>query len=177
MVPAALRDTLLRLAEAPRLYLPRWSDEIISEMARTLEHEIGLTPQKTAHLVSELKTHFGEAWVTGYETLLSQVANDPDDRHVLAVAIKCGVPVIVTYNRRHFPQTALEPWGIEVQGPSAFLKDHYNLNPDVVIDKLQAQAENLGRALPELLRVLKRVVPSFVTILAADLGINIEVEK
>jgi predicted nucleic acid-binding protein len=174
VVPAALRDTLLRLAEEPRLYLPRWSDEIISEMARTLEREIGLTPLKTAHLVSELETHFGEAWVTGYETMLGQVTNDPDDRHVLAAAIKCGAPVIVTYNKRHFPQAALEPWGIEVQGPGAFLKDQYNLDPDLVIDKLHAQAENIGRSLPELLRVLKRVVPSFVTIIAADLGLDIE---
>ena len=30
IVPAGLRDTLLRLAETPRLYVPKWSGEITS---------------------------------------------------------------------------------------------------------------------------------------------------
>lgn len=174
LVPAALRDTLLRFAEEPRLYIPRWSEEIISEMVRTLENEIGLAPEKTAHLVSELKKHFGDAWVTAYEPLLGQLTNDPQDRHVLAAAVRCGAQVIVTYNRRHFPQAALEPWGVEVQGPSAFLRRQYDLNSDIVIDKLQAQAANLGRSLSELLKVLKRAVPSFVAVLANDLRIDVE---
>ena len=38
LAPAALRDTLLRFAEEPRLYIPRWSEEIISEMVRTFRH-------------------------------------------------------------------------------------------------------------------------------------------
>ena len=36
LVSAGLRDTLLRLAESPRLYVPKWSEDIIEEMARTL---------------------------------------------------------------------------------------------------------------------------------------------
>lgn len=174
LVPAALRDSLLRFAEEPRLYIPRWSEEIISEMVRTLETEIGLAPEKTAHLVSELKRHFGDAWVTAYEPLLDQMTNDPKDRHVLATAVRCRAHVVVTYNRRHFPQSALEPWGIEVLGPSAFLKHHYDLNPAIVIDKLHAQAQNLGRSLSDQLKVLKRAVPSFVASLANDLRMDIE---
>ncbi len=76
-VPAALRDTLLRLAEEPSLYNPRWSDEIIAEMVRTLEHEIGLVPEKTAHLVSELKKYFSDSWVNAYEPWLDRLTNDP----------------------------------------------------------------------------------------------------
>jgi predicted nucleic acid-binding protein len=174
LVPAALRDTLLRLAEEPRLYVPRWSEEIISEMVRTLESEIGLAPEKTAYLVFELKKHFGDSWVTAYEPLLGQMTNDPGDRHVLAAAAKCGAQVIVTYNRRHFPQASLDPWGIEIQGPSTFLKYLYDLNPDLVMDKLHAQARNLGRSLAEQLKVLRRAVPSFVDVLAKDLGTEIE---
>jgi predicted nucleic acid-binding protein len=174
LVPAALRDTLLRFAEEPRLYIPRWSEEIISEMIRTLENEIGLAPEKTAHLVSELKNHFGDAWVTAYEPLIGILTNDPKDRHVLAAAVRCGAQVIVTYNRRHFPQSAVEPWGIEVQGPGTFLRQLYDLNPDVVLDKLHAQAENLGRSLPKQLKVLKQLVPAFVAALANDLRIDLE---
>jgi hypothetical protein len=37
LVNAALRDTLLRLAEPPHLYLPRWSHDIMLETERTVE--------------------------------------------------------------------------------------------------------------------------------------------
>jgi len=48
LVQAPLRDTLLRLAEPPSLYQPLWSEEIIVEMKRALENQIGLPPAKTA---------------------------------------------------------------------------------------------------------------------------------
>ena len=37
----SLCDTLLRLAEPPRLYEPKWSAEIIRETTRTLESKLG----------------------------------------------------------------------------------------------------------------------------------------
>jgi predicted nucleic acid-binding protein len=173
LVQAPLRDTLLRLAEPPRLYVPQWSDEIIAETVRTLENRIGLSAQKTAYLVSQLREYFGDAWVPGYEPLIKQMTNDPKDRHVLAAAVKSGATVIVTYNKRHFPPAATEPWGIEIQGPSTFLKYHYDLNPSVIVDKLHAQANNLGRTLAEQLAVLRPAVPTFVDAIGLDLGINI----
>jgi predicted nucleic acid-binding protein len=173
LVQAPLRDTLLRLAEHPRLYLPRWSDEIIAETVRTLQNRIGLSSQKTAYLVGQLREHFGDAWVTGYEPLIGQMANDPKDRHVLAAAVKCGASVIVTYNKRDFLPAATTPWEIEIQGPSTFLKYQYDLNPSVLIDKLHAQARNIGRTLPEQLAVLRAAAPSFVDAICQDLGTDI----
>lgn len=35
LVGGGLRDTLLRLAETPRLFVPKWSDDIINETVRT----------------------------------------------------------------------------------------------------------------------------------------------
>jgi len=173
LVQAPLRDTLLRLAEPPRLYVPQWSDEIIAETVRTLENRIGLSAHKTAYLVVQLREHFGDAWVTGYEPLVEQMTNDPKDRHVLAAAVKSGATVIVTYNKRHFPPGATVPWGIEIQGPSTFLKYQYDLNPSVVVDKLHAQAQNLGRTLAEQLAVLRPAAPMFVDAICIDLGVNI----
>jgi hypothetical protein len=63
LVPAALRDTLLRLAETPRLYMPKWGDEIIAEMPRTVIDKLQKTPQQADHLIEELKRAFPEAWV------------------------------------------------------------------------------------------------------------------
>lgn len=170
LLQAPLRDTLLRLAEYPRLFVPRWSDEIIAETTRNLECRIGLSPEKTAYLVGQLRTHFADSWVTGYEPLLDRMTNHPKDRHVLAAAVKCGASVIVTYNKHDFPPSATEPWGIEVQGPSTFLKYQYDLNPSVVVDKLHAQARDLGRTLPEQLAILRKAVPSFVDTICQDLG-------
>ena len=173
LIPAPLRDTLLRLAEHPRLYLPRWSDIIIGETVRNLQSRIGLSKEKTTYLIEQMRKHFADAWVTGYEPLMDAMTNDPKDRHVLATAVKCGASVIVTYNKRDFPASATEPWGIEIQGPSTFLRHQYDLNPSIVIDKLHAQARNLGRTLPEQLLVLRKAVPSFVDTVCQDLGIEV----
>ena len=70
LVQAPLRDTLLRLAEPPSLYQPLWSEEIIIEMKRALESQIGLPPAKTAYLERELRRHFLDSWVAGFEPLI-----------------------------------------------------------------------------------------------------------
>jgi hypothetical protein len=56
----SLCDTLLRLAEPPRLYEPKWSEEIIRETIRTLESKLGWPGCLTAYLEAELRAHFGE---------------------------------------------------------------------------------------------------------------------
>lgn len=48
LVPAALRDTLLRAA-ASYLYRLLWSSEILAEVERALLQDIGLRPEQAAH--------------------------------------------------------------------------------------------------------------------------------
>ena len=79
LVQAPLRDTLLRLAEPPALYRPIWSEEIIIEMKRALEKQISLPPSKTAYLERELRRHFRDSWVTGFEPLIRKMTNDEKD--------------------------------------------------------------------------------------------------
>jgi hypothetical protein len=50
LVAAGLRDTLLRLAETPGLYAPRWSDDIMVEVERTLQGRFNKSPAQTLHL-------------------------------------------------------------------------------------------------------------------------------
>ena len=92
----SLCDTLLRLAEAPSLYEPIWSAELMAETVRTLESELGWPAQLTSYFQSELLSHFGDAWVTGHGPLISRMANHENDRHVLAAAVSCGASIIVT---------------------------------------------------------------------------------
>jgi predicted nucleic acid-binding protein len=158
LVNAALRDTLLRLAEPPHLYLPRWSEDIIFEMMRTLETKLNVTPAQTAHLVHELKLHFLDAWVEDYAPLIPAMTNHPKDRHVLAAAVRTGAQTIVTFNLKDFPEAALTPWNVEAQSPDDFLVHQYHLDPDVVMQKLQEQAERRG-GIERLLEIHERTVP------------------
>jgi hypothetical protein len=82
LVNAALRDTFLRLAEPSHLFLPRWSNDIMAETKRTMENKLGCTTEQTEHLVNQLRIHFEDAWVEGYEPLVAAMGNHPKDRHV-----------------------------------------------------------------------------------------------
>ena len=117
----SLCDTLLRLAEAPPLYEPRWSAEIMAETVRTLEFRLRWPDRLASHFQHELLSHFSDAWVTGYERLVARMGNDEKDRHVLAAAVSCGAPIVVTFNLRHFRREHLEPWGVVALHPESFL--------------------------------------------------------
>ena len=43
---------------------------------RTLEFKLGWPNSLTAHLEKELRAHFVDAWISGYEPLISQMTND-----------------------------------------------------------------------------------------------------
>ena len=163
LVNAALRDTLLRLAEPPHLYLPRWSKDIMLETVRTLETKLNVTPTQTAHLVHELELYFADAWVEDYEPLISVMTNHFKDRHVLAAAVRTGAQTIVTFNLKDFPEGALTPWNVTAQTPDDFLIHQYHLDPKVIVQKLREQAERRG-GIERLLEIHGRIVPEFVSL-------------
>ncbi|HBY62947.1 MAG TPA: PIN domain-containing protein [Solibacterales bacterium] len=172
LVQAPLRDTLLRLAELPALYQPRWSDEIIAEMKRALENQIGLAPAKTAYLERELRRHFADCWVSDFEPLVRKMTNHSKDRHVLAAAVRANAQTVVTFNKRHFPPAATSPWNLEAVGPSAFLEALYADSPAIVVERIRQQAADLDRSLSEQLTVLAKAVPSFVDVLRHDVHLR-----
>jgi hypothetical protein len=157
LVQSALRDTLLRLFER-RLFLARWTDEIMDETVRTLQNKLGLTPEQTGHLEEELRTHFPDAWVEpGYRELIPTLTNDAKDRHVLAAAMKSPCEVILTYNLKHFPEESLKPYGITAKHPDEFLVDLYYANGEMVIHELHQQGASLKklRSIDEVLVALE----------------------
>jgi predicted nucleic acid-binding protein len=163
LIPMPLADTLLRLGSGRRLYLPKWTDQIMTEVNRNLAENFGLTEEQVAYRESEIRRHFPEAWVEGHEDLISAMTNDPKDRHVLAAAIRCNAEVIVTQNVKHFPKTALEPYSITVMGPSTFLRNLYDLDPEVVAETLVRQAASIHRPVGYVLERLSINAPSFVS--------------
>jgi predicted nucleic acid-binding protein len=157
-----LADTLLRLAADPSLYLPKWTDRIMAEVSRTLQENFRLSAQKAIYRENEIRRHFPDAWIDGYEDLIPEMTNHPKDRHVLAAAARAGAKVIVTYNLKDFPRSSLAPHFITAQGPSAFLKSLYDRNPAAVMQTLKAQAAAIGQPMTYLVSRLRVNAPAFV---------------
>jgi predicted nucleic acid-binding protein len=169
-----LADTLLRMAEHPRLSLPKWSQQILEEVSRNLSSKWDMPAEKVERRENALRSHFPEAMVDGMGPLVDLMSNHPGDRHVLAAAVKCNAELIVTYNRRHFPPESLEQWQVEVQGPSTFLRGLYDLEPGLFMQKVHAQADAIGMRLPRLLSALAKNTPGFVEYLCEETGIELE---
>jgi hypothetical protein len=103
LLPASLRDTLLRLAETPCLYIPKWSNQIGVEVVRNRESRRKLTPERIAHLTEQVQLHFPEALIEGYEKLAVLMTNDPKDRHVAAAAVSANAASYCDLQPQGFP--------------------------------------------------------------------------
>jgi predicted nucleic acid-binding protein len=162
LIPMPLADTLLRLAAGPRLYLPKWTDQIMAEVSRNLQENFGLSKEQAAYRESEIRRHFPESWIEGYEELIPSMTNNEKDRHVLAAAVRSNSEVIVTYNRKDFLRAALTPYSITVQGPSTFLINLHRLDSKAVVQVIEEQAAAIRRPIEYVLDRLRINAPAFV---------------
>ena len=143
LYPAYLCDTLLRLAEADA-YRPLWSTHILDELRRNLINA-GIPADRVDRRITRMSQSFPDATVTGYESLIDVMANDPKDRHVLASAVRANAEVIVTFNIRDFPDPALKPYDVVAVHPDDFLLDQLDLYPGLTIEVLEQQASSYRR--------------------------------
>jgi len=164
----SLCDTLLRLVEPPRLYEPKWSEEIIRETTRTLKTKLGWPNSLVAHFDHELRAHFDEAWIRGFEHLVPRMRNDRKDRHVLAAAVHGEAPIIVTFYLRHFRVEHLQEWDVRALHPQSFLIEIFRQERSVVMTKLKQQAADRGRGLHQLLDIVGATVPEFVKLVEVE---------
>lgn len=142
IIPAPLNDTLLLAAEA-ELYRVYWSDDILDEVQRNLVVAGLTTPDQAAKRVAAMRRAFPLALVTRYHELIGQMTNHPKDRHVAAAAIVAGASVIVTSNRRDFPEPALSPHQIVAQSPDEFLLARDDRAPARMTAVIERQASIL----------------------------------
>jgi predicted nucleic acid-binding protein len=169
LVPMALCDLLLRLAEEPAMYRPLWSEQILTEMAKALKTKLHRSSEQAAWRRQQMKQAFPEAMVTVPSALLKAVECIPDknDRHVLAAAIMARANAIVTQNTRHFPKDCCEKYGVVRQTPDDFLLDQYHLYPQLVLDKLDDQAAGISQNRNFVVASLKAAVPKFCKLVEA----------
>lgn len=144
LYPAPLRDLLMWLALSD-LYRARWSNDIHEEWIRNLlEDRPDLTREQLERTRDKMNSHVRGGLVTGYKPLIAGLTlPDPDDRHVLAAAIRAGAEVIVTFNLKDFPAERLAPFGIEAQHPDEFIIHLIDLNPGVVLSFVTRCWKNL----------------------------------
>ncbi|MHB1035949.1 MAG: PIN domain-containing protein [Pirellulales bacterium] len=160
LYPAPLRDLLMHLALTD-LFRAKWTEAIHEEWVRSLlEQRPDLTREKLERTRDLMNAHVRDCLVSDYEDLIPVLTlPDPDDRHVLAAAIRSNADVIVTFNLRDFPPEALTRWGIEAQHPDDFVNHLLDLAPHVVCAAAKRQRENLKNppiSVDDLLAVLER---------------------
>jgi len=167
LVPMALCDCLLRLAEEPALYRPFWSEEILAEVAKALRTDLGRSAEDVAWRLEQMRVAFPEAMVPVPPKLLKAVDCLPDDndRHVVAAAIMARANAIVTQNTKHFPADCLSEFGVLCQTADDFLIYQLHLSPQAVLDKLDDQGAGIGQSRQYVISSLGRCVPEFCRLL------------
>lgn len=157
--PAAPRDLFVRLAHAG-LVRARWTETIHDEWNRNVLKD---NPKPSAQRLARTRTLMNEAvrgcLVTGHEDLIdSLVLPDPDDRHVLAAAIRAGAEVIVTYHLKDFPAGTLARYSVEAMHPDDFPVGLIDLAPGAIcatVRRQRAGLRNPPRTVEELLVTLQ----------------------
>lgn len=139
-----LRNLMMRLAMTG-LFRARWSADVHEEwMTALLRNRPDLSREKLERTRMLMDRHAEDALVTGYEDLIEGLhLPDPNDRHVLAAAIRGRADVIVTRNVRDFPADVLGPFGVDAQHPDEFIVHLLDLAPGLVIEAARRHRESL----------------------------------
>jgi len=159
LYPNTLRDLLIRVAQAG-LVQAEWTDRILDEVfSHLIENRPDLDPIKLDRTRDLMNRAVRDCLVTGYEPLVDGLSlPDPDDRHVLAAAIKARSG-IVTNNLADFPSDVLQAWDTEAKSPDEFVLDQIDLGRDIVYGAVQRIAdswENPPGTIADVLSSLER---------------------
>lgn len=131
LFPVAVCDALMSVA-ATGIYAARWTRRIDEEWTRSLEAYKAM-PQGTFNFRRDQMHQTCPDWevaARAWKPLEAALTlPDPDDRHVLAAALAGHADCIVTTNLVDFPVDVVEPLGIDVLHPDAFLLGQLELDP------------------------------------------------
>jgi hypothetical protein len=144
LYPAELRNFLMHLALIG-VFRAKWSADVHEEWIRNLlANRPDLTRQKLERTRQLMDKAAPDSLVTGYEHLIPGLRlPDPNDRHVLAAAIRCGASVIVTQNLADFPPEALREYDVEAQHPDEFVLHLLDLAPGLVVEAAETHRRSL----------------------------------
>lgn len=159
LYPPVLRDLLIGVAAAG-LFRPVWSDRILEEWARATVKLGPLAEAQARGEIARLRAAFPMAMQTAAPAIeVRLVLPDPNDLHVLAVAVASGADAIVTFNAVDFPRHVLAAEGVARRDPDGLLWELWSKHEGPVGDVIAAvharAAEMAGQAV-SLKALLKR---------------------
>lgn len=159
LYPNTLRDLLIRIAQLPHLVQAKWTHEILEEVAVALrKNHPDISAGKTDRLRERMNAAVRDCLVSGYEPLIAALElPDPNDRHVLAAAIKAKAQIIVTKNLRDFPAERLAPWGLKAKSPDSFVGDQIDIDRQAVWACVQQIVDSRTRNPVTIEDVLKQL--------------------
>jgi predicted nucleic acid-binding protein len=170
LYPNTLRDLLLRIAQSG-LVQARWTEQILDETFTALQRNCpDLDPHRLERTRTLMATAVRDWKVEGFEPLIDALKlPDPDDRHVLAAAIRARAQVIVTANLRHFPTDELRQWDIEPKSPDEFVRDLIGLDRASVYGAVQQIANSWRNPPGSVEDVLERLERNNLAVSVAEL--------
>lgn len=144
LYPAPLRDLLIHLAMT-NLFQAKWTNQIHDEwMRNVLLNRPDLKLAQLERTKALMNAHIRGCLVTGYERLIPKLKlPDPDDRHVLAAAVRSESSFIITYNLKDFPQKSLAQYAIKAEHPDRFLEQLISIDQATVLHAIQKLRANL----------------------------------
>jgi PIN domain len=125
------RCRISTVPSGPMRFMGEW-------ITAVLEKRPDLTRAQLERTRDLMNMHVRDALVLDFEPLIDVLQlPDPDDRHVLAAAIKGRANLIVTFNLKDFPGDKLDRWGIEAQHPDEFLMHQFHLSQPVFLQAVK----------------------------------------
>ena len=127
LVPSFLREVLLACALVENVdyivsskILIEWSRASKSPLDR-LEAEVAITQFRKIHAeaIRPDATSLAQFWLP-----------DPNDIHILGLAVEQSANSIITYNKKDFPNYEVQIYGIKIMDPDEFLRNLFRNNAD-----------------------------------------------
>ena len=168
MYPAPLRSYFMYLANTG-LFRAKWSNDVHDEWIRNvLKNNTHISFEQLERTRQLMDKHVPDCLVEGYESIIDGLTlPDPDDRHVLAAAIKGQAESIITFNLKDFPERKLSLFDIQAVHPDEFLSDMFEMNPALCLKAAQQHRRSLknpAMTVDEYLDCLQRQkLPRFVS--------------
>ena len=146
LYPAPLRSLFMYMTNLD-LFRARWTDAIHEEwMRNVLKDRPDMTRTQVEKIRELMNSHARDCLVLDFEELIAGLTlPDPDDRHVLAAAIKSGAEAVVTFNLKDFPSETLRAFGVDARHPDDFIVDLLDTAPAIVCRAAGMQRASLKR--------------------------------
>jgi len=159
LYPTVMREVLLSVA-GQGLFTPLWSGRILEEWARATR-KLGPEGETLARGdIALMRATWPAAAIAPNPGIEARLwLPDPNDIHVLAVAIAGNADAIVTVNARDFPKGSLRDEGLDRLDPDALLHGFWVDHPGAValaVEKVRRKAEELSGADQPIRPLLKK---------------------